>query len=112
MKALRLSFLLIVAAIFWFQNAAGQHPAVPKLTQVQVEQLVSNKVPDSTLSTQIQRRGLAFAPSQAVLDSLRAKGAGPLTLGAIEALIRRDESSRVGVQHAAGPVQRSFGHVE
>ena len=87
MKALRLSFLLIVAAIFWFQNAAGQHPAVPKLTQVQVEQFVSNKVPDSTLSTQIQRRGLAFAPSQAVLDSLRAKGAGPLTLGAIEALI-------------------------
>jgi TonB family protein len=76
---------LAVAVIFWPQNVAGQQPAVPKLTLAQVEQLVSNHVPDSTLSTQIQRRGLAFTPNPALIESLRAKGAGPLTLAAIEA---------------------------
>jgi hypothetical protein len=35
------------------------------------------------MSTQIQRRGLAFTPTSAILESLRAKGAGPLTLAAI-----------------------------
>ena len=87
MKALRLLVFLVVVAVLWSQNMAAQHPAVPKLTLAQVEQLVSGKVPDSTLSTQIQRRGLAFAPTSAIVDSLRAKGAGPQTLAAIEALL-------------------------
>jgi hypothetical protein len=84
------AFLLVclaVAFILYPLNAAGQHPAVPKLTLAQVEQLVSSKVPDSTLSSQIQRRGLAFKPSAADLDALRAKGAGPLTIAAVEALL-------------------------
>jgi hypothetical protein len=76
---------LALAISLWPQNAAGQHPAVPKLTLAQVQQLVSNGVPDSTLSTQIQRRGLAFVPTPATIESLRAKGAGPLTLQAIQA---------------------------
>jgi hypothetical protein len=78
---------LAAAAILWSGAATGQQSAVPKLTQAQVEQLVSNKVPDSTLSTQIQRRGLDFAPTAAIVESLRAKGAGPLTLETIEALL-------------------------
>jgi hypothetical protein len=77
---------LVLAIVLWPQCAAGQHPAVPKLTLNQLEQLVSGKVPDSTLSTQIQQRGLAFAPTPAIVESLRAKGAGPLTLSAIEGL--------------------------
>jgi len=75
------------------QNAAGQRPAVPKLTVSQVEQLVSSNVPDSTLSSQIQKRGLAFTPTPAIVDSLRAKGAGPLTVEAIEALFPRGTRS-------------------
>jgi hypothetical protein len=76
---------LAVAFILWPHSAAGQHPVVPKLTLSQVEQLVSGKVPDSTLSTQIQKRGLAFTPTPAIVESLRAKGAGPLTMAAVEA---------------------------
>lgn len=76
--------ILALATILWPQCAPGQQPPVPKLTLAQVEQLVSSKVPDSTLNTQIQRRGLAFTPTPAMIESLRAKGAGPLTLAAIE----------------------------
>jgi hypothetical protein len=65
---------------------AGQQQVVPKLTLSQVQELVSSGVPDSTMSNQIQKRGLAFAPTPAILESLRAKGAGPLTLEAVEAL--------------------------
>jgi hypothetical protein len=83
----RLLVFLALAIIFWPQYVTGQHPAVPKLTLTQVEQLVSSKVPDTTLSTQIQRRGLAFKPSAADLDALRAKGAGPLTIAAVETLL-------------------------
>jgi hypothetical protein len=85
--AMRLLVFLAVMVIVWPPYAAGQHPAVPKLTLSQVEQLVSSKVPDSTLSSQIQKRGLAFKPSAADLDALRAKGAGPLTIAAVEELL-------------------------
>jgi hypothetical protein len=80
----RFLVLLAVAIILWPQNATGQQPTVPKLTLSQVEQLVSNKVPDSTMSAQIQKRGLSFAPTPAIVESLRAKGAGPLTLAVVE----------------------------
>ena len=86
MKAVRLLALLVVGAVLWSQNASGQQAAVPKLTLAQVEDLVSHGVPDSTMGTQIQRRGLAFAPTPATVESLREKGAGPQTLAAIEAL--------------------------
>ena len=93
MKPLRMSVFLAAAAILWSSPAAGQQVAVPKLTQAQVEQLVANKVPDSTLSAQIQRRGLAFSPTAAIVESLRAKGAGPLTLAAAEALFPKGRMS-------------------
>jgi hypothetical protein len=67
--------ILALATILWPQCAPGQQPPVPKLTLAQVEQLVSSKVPDSTMSTQIQ------------------KGAGPLTLEAIEALVPKGTRS-------------------
>ncbi|MGA9061062.1 MAG: hypothetical protein WB341_05265 [Terracidiphilus sp.] len=41
------------------------------------------------MAAQIQRRGLAFTPTPAILDELRAKGAGPQTLAAIEALVSK-----------------------
>lgn len=91
----RLLAFLTVAVILWPQTAAGQQPAVPKLTLSQVEQLVSNGVPDSTLSTQIQRRGLAFIPNPAIVESLRTKGAGPQTLSAIEAFLPKTTLSAV-----------------
>jgi len=83
-EAVRLLVMLAVAAMVVSQHAVAQQPAVPKLTLSQVEGLVSNHVPDSTMQTQIQRRGLAFAPTPAIVESLRAKGAGPQTLAAIE----------------------------
>lgn len=92
--AVRLLFTLAFAVIFWPQNALGQQPAIPKLTFAQVEELVSHGVPDSSTQTQIQRRGLAFAPTPAIVGSLRAKGAGPLTLAAIEALFPKATQSR------------------
>jgi hypothetical protein len=76
---------LAIALFFWSHEAKGQQPVVPKLTLAQIEQLVEHSVPDSTLSSQIQKRGLAFASNPAIVESLRAKGAGPLTLAAIEA---------------------------
>jgi hypothetical protein len=88
-RAVHLLALLAVAIIAWPQNVGGQQQSVPKLNLAQIEELVSHHVPDATLSTQIQRLGLAFAPSQATVDSLRAKGAGPQTLAAIEALVSK-----------------------
>jgi hypothetical protein len=84
-----LLMLLTVAAVLLPHNARGQQPALPRLTLGQVEQLVAHKVPDSTLSAQIEKRGLAFASSAAIVESLRAKGAGPLTLTAIAASVSR-----------------------
>lgn len=94
--AARLLILLAITIILWPQNAAGQPPVVPKLTLSQVEQLVSHGVPDSTLSSQIQRRGLAFTPNPALVDSLRAKGAGPQTLAAIQACFPNGGPSETG----------------
>jgi len=88
-----LLILLAIAAILSPQNAAAQQTTVPKLTLSQVEQLVSHGVPDATLSTQIQRRGLGFTPTQAMIDSLRDKGAGPQTLADLRA-----EMTRISLQ--------------
>jgi protein-export membrane protein SecD len=79
-----LLLFLALAIGLWPQNTV-QQPVVPRLTLAQVEQLVLSKVPDSTLNAQIRRRGLAFTPTPAMIESLRAKGAGPLTLAAIRA---------------------------
>ena len=81
---LQLLALFASAAFLCPQSAVGQQPALRKLTLAQVEQLVSNDVPDSTMHVAIESRGLAFAATPAILDSLRAKGAGPLTLAAVE----------------------------
>lgn len=82
-----LVLVFLVIAMFWSPNAIGQQPSLPKLTLGQIEQLVSHGVPDSTMAAQIQKRGLAFTPTPANLDELRAKGAGPLTLAEIDASI-------------------------
>lgn len=80
--------LLATVAIFAHPIAIGQQPPLPKLTLSQIEQLVSHGVPDSTMAAQIQKRGLAFTPTPANLEELRAKGAGPLTIAAIESTMR------------------------
>ena len=60
-------------------------PSPQPLTLPQIEALVAHGIPDSTLSIQVQKHGLAFEISPAVLDELRAKGTGTLTISAIEA---------------------------
>jgi hypothetical protein len=103
--ARRLLVLLAVTVILLPLNAVSQHQAVPKLTLAQVEELVSHHVPDATMSAQIQQRGLAFAPNPAVIESLRAKGAGPQTLAAIKASPSNtpSEGVRSGGTHLPGP---------
>ncbi len=71
-----LLLLLAVVVVLGPHNAAGQHPALAKLTPAQVEELVSDGVPDSTMSAQIKKRGLAVAPTPAIVESLRGEGAG------------------------------------
>ena len=85
LSASRLLVFLVVAILLCPHSAAGQQPTLQKLTLLQIEGLISHGVPDSTMATQIQKRGLAFAPTPANLDELRAKGGGPLTLAAIQA---------------------------
>jgi hypothetical protein len=101
--------LLTVLVVLFPHNATGQQPALPKLTLSQVEQLVSHGVPDLTLSAQVHRRGLAFTPTLANLEELRIKGAGPLTLAALEAHLPAKPISPLGVpgQAAARPVPES-----
>jgi TonB family protein len=94
--AVLLSILLAAAVFLWPQNAAGQQSAVRRLTLSQVEELVSHHVPDATMQREIQRRGLAFTPTAAVLESLRAKGAGLLTLAEISALEPKGAGPRAG----------------
>ena len=84
---------LAVLVVFWLRNAIGQQQPLPKLTLIQIEQLVSHGVPDSTMAAQIHKRGLTFAPTPANLEELRAKGAGPLTIAAIETMIRGGANS-------------------
>jgi TonB family protein len=79
--------LLAAAVLLGPHRAPAQQTALHKLTLDQVQQLVSNRMPDATMRTEIKRRGLAFTPDSAIVESLRSKGAGPLTLEAIEELI-------------------------
>ena len=87
MRRVLLSSLLllpVIAFILLPLYGTGQGVIVQKLTLSQVEELVSHGVPDSTMHTEILRRGLAFTPDPGTVESLRAKGAGPQTLAAIE----------------------------
>ncbi|MGB6855413.1 MAG: hypothetical protein WBE03_00905 [Terracidiphilus sp.] len=67
-----------------------------KFTLDQIEGLIVHNVPDATLSNQIRLHGLAFAPSPAILDELSAKGAGPLTLAAIQAFVSKAPQAQPG----------------
>jgi protein-export membrane protein SecD len=80
--------LLIFAHVVSFSPVIvlSQQSAPQKLSLSQIEGLVSHGVPDSTMADQIQRRGVAFAVTSAVLDALQRKGAGPQTLAAIQAM--------------------------
>lgn len=78
---------IAITVVLSFPDARCQQSPIPKMTLSQVQDLIAHKVPDSTMSAQLQRRGLAFTPSPAIVESLRAKGAGPLTLSAVQALI-------------------------
>lgn len=93
----RLLGILAVALILSPWNAAAQQNASHALTLKQIQDLVSLGVPDSTVHTEIQKRGLAFTPDPAVLVSLSAKGAGPLTLADIKALIPKAGAPDIGL---------------
>ena len=64
--AARFLVYLAVTVIFWPQNAIGQHAVVSKLSLSQIGDRVSHHFPDSTMHTEIQRRGFAFAPNPAM----------------------------------------------
>jgi hypothetical protein len=87
--------ILAVAVTFLSRNAAGQRVAGHALTLRQIEDMVSFGVPDSTVHAEIQKRGLAFIPDPALLASLRAKGAGSMTLADIKALIPKAGRSNI-----------------
>ncbi len=75
---------LVTVAVLCPQLASAQQATVQKLTLSQIENLILHGVPDAALAAQIERRGLAFTPTTAIIDALRAKGAGPLTIAAFE----------------------------
>lgn len=75
---------------------AGGQGAVQKLTLEQIEGLIAHGVPDSTMSAQIQAHGLAFTPTQETMEELRGKGAGPLTLARVQALLASGRAATPG----------------
>jgi preprotein translocase subunit SecD len=83
----RLLVFLVLLVILLPLTGAGQQAASRPLTFQQIEDLVSLGVPDLTVHDEIGARGLAFVPDPALLASLRAKGAGPMTLADMTALI-------------------------
>jgi preprotein translocase subunit SecD len=68
--------------------------------------LVSHGVPDSTMAGQIQRRGVAFAVTPAILDALQRKGAGPQTLAAIQGIA---PASGVSIPDTLGDSKNAIG---
>jgi hypothetical protein len=103
--------LLALVAILWPQGATGQHATAPKLKLAEIEQLVAHNVPDATLGVRIQKFGLDFAPSPAIVESLRAKGAGPETLAAINGLIIVQRSKVLlpkGIERQPGEIMAQF----
>jgi len=93
--AAALAAFLAAAVILSPRIAAGQQVAPSRLTLSQIEQLITHGVPDSTMHTEIYEHGLAFTPNAAIVESLRAKGAGPLTLSAIKAFIPKKEQDPI-----------------
>ena len=73
---------------------SGQQAAVQKLTLSQIEELITHGVPDSTMASQIQRRGVGFAVTPVILDALQRKGAGPQTLAAIQGIAPTSGASK------------------
>jgi len=62
-----------------------------KLTRVQVQQLVQAQIPDETIAKEIQDSGLSFLVDHKTVEAFAAKGAGPLTLGALREQIHEGE---------------------
>jgi TonB family protein len=99
-------FPLAICALvlmLWSSTTLGQQPAPPKLTLAQIESLIAHGVPDSTMSAQIQRRGLAFTPTPDILDELRAKGAGELVLSAVQQQMSPGSYQQQGLPALSAP---------
>jgi preprotein translocase subunit SecD len=97
----RLLVFLVLLVILLPVTGAGQQAASRPLTFQQIEDLVSLGVPDLTVHDEIGARGLAFVPDPALLASLRAKGAGPMTLADITALIPKATGRQIpGGRHS------------
>jgi len=111
-RVARILVMFAVAMTLSFHNATAQQTAAEPLTLKQVEDLVSLHVPDSTVRSEIRKRGLAFTSTPAVLASLRAKGAGPLTIAAIKAPPSRTsaETAVSGQTRGAEPVRAPGVH--
>jgi hypothetical protein len=106
---LYLLLLPVIALILLPLQVSGQGAIVQKLTLSQVDGLVSNHVPDSTMHTEILRRGLAFTPDPGTVESLRAKGAGPQTLAAIETFFpNTTRTNSISTGSVAGVLPNNF----
>ena len=109
--ATRLFVVFALVAILWPHSATGQHTTAAKLKLAEIEQLVTHGAPDAMLGNRIQKFGIDFAPSQAIVESLRAKGAGPQTLAAIQAMIIVQRSKVLlpkGIELQPGEIMAQF----
>ncbi len=99
------TLLLAATTIFGTPHVRSQQVGLPKLTLSQIEGLIVHGVPDSTLGAQIERRGISFAPTPAIRQSLRATGAGPSTLTAIESFNSETPTAK-GLSGSSGPMRK------
>lgn len=60
----------------------------PKLNLAQISHLIQIHAPDGLVADQVRKRGLSFAATHADIVTWTAKGAGPQTLAALNALIQ------------------------
>jgi hypothetical protein len=85
MRALVTWPLVAALAFVLAGGTASAQPAAGGLSMAKIEALLKLKTPDATVAGEIGRRGLAFTPDARTVPRLKALGAGPLTLAAVEA---------------------------
>jgi len=91
-----LSALLLVAASL-FAVATPQAPRGP-LTKAEVLDLVRSSVPSQVVAEAVQRYGIAFEPTEPVLEELRKTGAGDVLVRAMRDSWRRDPAKPMSEQ--------------
>jgi hypothetical protein len=97
--------LLVCVSLF---PAALHGQANPPLTLDQIRSLVSIGDPDATIANEIDSRGIAFQPSEAILSELAHLNAGPQTLAALRKLIPSERTICESFGGCMGGGQHAF----